>query len=35
MARAVDDDGVVFEGKTGKSVGEALTALQTRIAQAD
>jgi hypothetical protein len=35
VARAVDDDGVVFEGKTGKSVGEALTALQQRIAQGD
>src|SRR3954471_11024046 len=35
VVRALDDDGVVFEGKTGKSVGEALTALQQRIAQGD
>lgn len=34
VVRALDDGGAVFEGKTGKSVGEALTALQTRIAQA-
>ena len=33
--RARDDGGVVFEGKTGKTVGEALTALQEWIAQAD
>jgi hypothetical protein len=35
VVRALDDDGVVFEGKTGDSVGEALTALQRRIAQGD
>jgi hypothetical protein len=35
VVRALDDDGVVFEDKTGKSVGEALTALQRRIAQGD
>jgi len=32
---ASDDGGTVFEGRTGKSVGEALTALQRRIAQGD
>jgi hypothetical protein len=31
--RALDEGGMVFEDKTGKSVGEALTALQRRIAQ--
>jgi hypothetical protein len=35
VVRAVDDGGMVFEGKGDKSVGEALTALQRRIAQAD
>ncbi len=35
VVRVLDDDGVVFEGKTGKTVGEALTALQKWIAQAD
>ena len=35
VVRALDGDGVEFEGKTGKSVGEALTALQRRIAQGD
>jgi hypothetical protein len=35
VVRALDVGGVVFEDKTGKSVGEALTALQKRIAQAD
>src|SRR4051794_26663026 len=35
VARALDDGGMVFEGKGDKSVGEALTALQRRIAQAD
>ena len=35
VVRALDDGGVVFEGKTGKSVGEALTALQRGIAQGD
>jgi hypothetical protein len=33
VVRALDNDGVEFEGKTGKSVGEALIALQRRIAQ--
>jgi hypothetical protein len=35
VVRALDGDGVEFEGKAGKSVGEALTALQRVIAQAD
>ena len=35
VVRALDDGGTVFEGKTGKSVGEALTALQRVIAQGD
>jgi hypothetical protein len=35
VVRALDDVGMVFEGKTGKSIGEALTALQRRIAQGD
>jgi hypothetical protein len=35
MARALDDGGIVFEGKTGKSVGEALTAVQQKFAQGD
>jgi hypothetical protein len=35
VVRALDDGGVVFEGKPGKSVGEAFTALQEWIAQAD
>src|SRR4051812_15884701 len=35
VVRALDGDGVEFEGKTGKSVGEALTALQRVIAQGD
>src|SRR4051812_8731527 len=35
VVRALDDGGMVFEGKGGQSVGEALTALQRRIAQAD
>ena len=35
VVRALDEGGMVFEGKTGKSVGEALTALQRRIAQGD
>lgn len=35
VVRARDDGGVVYEGKTGKTVGEALTALQEWIAQAD
>jgi hypothetical protein len=35
VVRALDGEGVEFEGKTGKSVGEALTALQRRIAQGD
>jgi hypothetical protein len=35
VVRALDDGGMVFEGKGDKSVGEALTALQRRIAQAD
>jgi hypothetical protein len=35
VVRALDDDGVMFEDKTGRSVGEALTALQRRMAQGD
>ncbi len=35
VARALDDGGMVFEGKGDKSVGEALTALQRKIAQGD
>jgi hypothetical protein len=35
VVRALDDGGMVFEGEGDKSVGEALTALQRRIAQAD
>jgi hypothetical protein len=35
VVRARVEGGVVFEGKTGKTVGEALTALQAWIAQAD
>src|SRR4051794_19056633 len=35
VVRALDDGGMVFEGKGDKSVGEALTALQRTIAQAD
>ncbi len=35
VVRALDGDGVEFEGTTGKSVGEALTALQRVIAQGD
>ena len=35
VARALNDGGMVIEGKGDKSVGEALTALQRRIAQAD
>jgi hypothetical protein len=35
VVRALDGEGVEFEGKTGKSVGEALTALQRRFAQGD
>ncbi len=35
IVRALDDGGMVFDGKTGKSVGEALTALQRKIAEAD
>ena len=35
VVRALDESGMVFEGKTGKSAGEALTALQRRIAQGD
>ena len=35
MVRALDGEGGEFEGKTGKSVGEALTALQRVIAQGD
>lgn len=33
VVRALADGGMVFEGKTGKSICEALTALQRRIAQ--
>ena len=33
VVRALADGGMVFEGKTGKSMCEALTALQRRIAQ--
>jgi len=35
VVRALNDGGMVFEVKGDKSVGEALTALQRRIAQAD
>ena len=35
VVRALDEGGKVFEGKTGKSVSEALSALQRRIAEAD
>ena len=35
VVRALDGEGVEFEGKTGKSVGEALTALQRRIARTE
>src|SRR3954462_2237625 len=35
VVRALDDGGMVFEGKGDRSVGEALTALQRGIAQAD
>ncbi|MHC5539996.1 DUF6930 domain-containing protein [Singulisphaera rosea] len=34
VVRVMDEEGVVFEGKTGKTVGEALTTLQEWIAQA-
>src|SRR3954465_14969673 len=33
VARALDEGETVFEGKSDRSVGEALTALQRRIAQ--
>ena len=35
VVRALNDGGMVFEGKGDKSVGQALTALQRRIAEAD
>ena len=35
VVRALDDVGIVFEGKGDKSLGEALTTLQRRLAQAD
>ncbi|MEJ7640211.1 MAG: hypothetical protein WKF75_20160, partial [Singulisphaera sp.] len=35
VVRALDDGGMVFEGKADKAVGEALTALERGIAQVD
>ena len=35
VVRALDDDGVVFEDITDKSLGEALTALQRQISHAE